>query len=66
MTQPNPDPTTEPDLRTSTVNVRMLDHAGSEIRARDLPPIFSDEKPWNGGKNRGPSPLEIVLGGLGA
>ena len=43
---------------------KMIDRAATEIHVRDLPPFISDEKPDGGGKNRGPSPLEMVLGAL--
>ena len=62
----NVDPSTEPDLKTTTVDVQALDKVACQVQIRDLPPLLSDEKPWNGGKDRGPSPLEIVLSGLGA
>ena len=62
MTQDNEKPT----VRTSRAHIKMIDHAASEIYVRDLPPVISDEKPWNGGQNRGPSPLEYILAGLGA
>jgi uncharacterized OsmC-like protein len=53
-------------VKTSRAHVRAIDHAASEITVRDLPLQISDEKPWNGGQNRGPSPLEYILAGLGA
>ncbi len=53
-------------VKTSRAHVRAIDHAASEIQIRDLSPVISDEKPWNGGQNRGPSPLEYILAGLGA
>ncbi len=62
----DPDPTPKPDIKTSVVELRSLDEVASEIRVRHLPPLISDEKPWNGGQDRGPSPLEYVLSGLGA
>ncbi len=43
---------------------KMIDEAATEIHIRDLRPFISDEKPDGGGKNRGPSPLEMVLGAL--
>jgi hypothetical protein len=43
---------------------KMIDRAATEIHVRDLHPFISDEKPDGGGKNRGPSPLEMVLGAL--
>lgn len=59
------DPTqTNPELVTTRVNGRMIDHSASEMRVRELPPVISDEKPSGGGKNRGPSPLEYILVGL--
>jgi hypothetical protein len=42
----------------------MIDHAGTEIQVRDLEPFMIDEKPDGGGQNRGPSPLETILGAL--
>jgi uncharacterized OsmC-like protein len=39
----------------------MLDHTGCEIQVRELAPLISDEPPARGGKDRGPSPLELVL-----
>lgn len=56
----------ETSVRTSTARVEMIDHAASEIYVRDLERVISDEKPWNGGQDRGPSPLEYILAGLGA
>jgi uncharacterized OsmC-like protein len=56
----------ETSVRTSKAIIKALDQAGSEIQVRDLEPVISDEKPWNGGTNRGPSPLEYILAGLGA
>jgi uncharacterized OsmC-like protein len=53
-------------VKTSRAHVKSIDHAASEISVRDLPVLVSDEKPWNGGQNRGPSPLEYILAGLGA
>jgi len=53
-------------VRTSRATIKMIDHAASEISIRELPSVISDEKPWNGGSNRGPSPLEFILAGLGA
>lgn len=53
-----------PELRTSRVYGIMIDHASSKLQARQLPPVMSDEKPSAGGKNRGPSPLELILMGL--
>jgi putative redox protein len=38
-----------------------LDHTGCEIQVRELAPLISDEPPARGGKDRGPSPLELVL-----
>jgi uncharacterized OsmC-like protein len=43
---------------------KMIDKAATEVHVRDLKPFISDEKPDGGGKNRGPSPLEMVLGAL--
>jgi hypothetical protein len=51
-------------LITNRAVGKMIDHAGTEIRVRDLEPFFIDEKPDGGGQNRGPSPLETVLGAL--
>lgn len=56
----------ESSIRTSRANIKVIDHVASEIYIRDLAPVISDEKPWNGGSNRGPSPLEFILAGLGA
>jgi uncharacterized OsmC-like protein len=53
-------------VKTSKAHIKMIDHAASEIQIRDLALVISDEKPWNGGQNRGPSPLEYILAGLGA
>lgn len=53
-------------VKTSKAYVKAIDHAASVIQIRELTPVVSDEKPWNGGQNRGPSPLEYVLAGLGA
>ena len=53
-------------IKTSKAYVEAIDHAASRIQIRDLAPVVSDEKPWNGGQNRGPSPLEYILAGLGA
>lgn len=55
----------KPDVKTSRIETRMLDKKACEIQARQFVSI-SDEKPWNGGQDRGPSPLEYVLTGLGA
>jgi len=54
-----------PEVVTTRVDAHMLDHAASRLQAREYA-MMSDEKPWNGGQNRGPSPLEYVLMGLGA
>jgi uncharacterized OsmC-like protein len=43
---------------------KMIDEAATEVLVRNLQPFISDEKPDGGGKNRGPSPLEMVLGAL--
>ena len=51
-------------LITNRAVGKMIDHAGTEIHVRDLAPFFIDEKPDGGGQNRGPSPLETVLGAL--
>ena len=51
-------------LITNRAVGKMIDHAGTEIHVRDLEPFISDEKPDGGGQNRGPSPLEMVLGAL--
>lgn len=46
------------------VEGRALDATGTELRARDLPHFTGDEPPARGGHDRGPTPLELVLGGL--
>jgi uncharacterized OsmC-like protein len=56
----------EESVHTSRATIKVIDHAASEIFVRDLEPVISDEKSWNGGQNRGPSPLEYILAGLGA
>jgi hypothetical protein len=49
------------DIVVNRARGRMLTHTATELRARDLAPILSDEPPSRGGENRGPSPLELVL-----
>jgi len=51
-------------LITNRAVGKMIDHAGTKILVRDLEPFIIDEKPDGGGQNRGPSPLETVLGAL--
>jgi hypothetical protein len=51
-------------LITNRAVGKMIDHAGTEIQVRDLAPFMIDEKPDGGGQNRGPSPLETILGAL--
>lgn len=52
---------TPDELVTNRARGVMIDHAGCELRVRDLPALASDEPPARGGQNRGPSPLELVL-----
>jgi len=55
----------QPDyIVTNRASGRMLTHAAAEIHVRDFAPIISDEPPSRGGENRGPSPLEYILGAL--
>jgi len=51
-------------LITNRAIGKMIDPVGTEIHVRDLKPFIIDEKPDGGGKNRGPSPLETILGAL--
>jgi len=51
-------------LITNRAVGKMIDLAGTEIHVRDLEPFISDEKPDGFAQNRGPSPLEMVLGAL--
>lgn len=58
-------PEQKPDVKTSHIETKMLDKKASEIHTRQFI-LIADEKPWSGGQDRGPSPLEYVLTGLGA
>lgn len=52
---------TPDEIVTNRTRGTMIDHAGCELRVRDLATLVSDEPPARGGRNRGPSPLELVL-----
>ena len=53
------------DIKKTVISVKQIDSFASQVKARHFT-LISDEKPWNGGKNRGPSPLEYIMTGLGA
>jgi uncharacterized OsmC-like protein len=54
-----------PDVKTTHVEVFSIDAVASRATARHFE-LISDEKPWNGGQDRGPSPLEYLLTSLGS
>ena len=42
----------------------MAGNMGTALRIRDFPPFVSDEPATRGGDDRGPTPLELLLGSL--
>src|SRR5215207_9248711 len=49
---------------TNRVHAEMIDRTGCAIHVRDFPPLISDEPPARGGRDRGQSPLELLLASL--
>ena len=49
---------------TNRAECEMIDHAACAIHVREFAPLISDEPPSRGGRDRGQSPLELLLASL--
>ena len=51
----------EEHVVTNAAHGEMVDRTACAIHVREFPPLLSDEPPSRGGKDRGQSPLELLL-----
>lgn len=56
----------KPSLVTLRVKGKVESGVTNSIQARDLPPFYVDEPKALGGADKGPNPLEYLLGALSA
>jgi uncharacterized OsmC-like protein len=57
-------PEAEEYVVTNRARAEMLDRTACAIHVREFPPLVSDEPPSRGGRDRGQSPLELLLASL--